>query len=298
MLSRLVHRPGFTLVELLVVIAIIGILIALLLSAIQSARETARRMQCFNNLKQYGVALNCYLNDHGSFPVGNVAPRPGDWTQAGGWWAFQSRLLPYLEARDIYKLCEGGFTYSGDCFDWISIQPAQMNPAVKIESYAKCPDDHLKDDIWPYTGYSQPGGYGCSNYMGMMGTSGTAGDGILIHCGYSGAISLTKVTDGASHTLIMGERGISMLYYGWPYCGYGNPSTGSGEGDNLLSTYYGLSAGTDDGNHDYHFWSYHPNLAQFICADGSGHVLSYDIDLPTFQALSTRAGGERVQLSQ
>ncbi len=59
----------------------------------------------------------------------------------------------------------------------------------------------------------------------------------------------------------MGERGISELLYGWPYCGYGD---GTGQGDNLMSTQLGLSQGTDDGNHDFHFWSYHPNLAQFI----------------------------------
>ena len=120
-----------------------------------------------------------------------------------------------------------------------------------------------------------------------MGTSPTSGDGILLHGNHNSGISMQKITDGASHTLIMGERGISILYYGWPYCGYGNPDNGTGEGDNLLSTEVGLSYGTDDGNHDYHFWSYHPNVAQFICVDGSGHVFSYDIDFPTFQGLST-----------
>jgi hypothetical protein len=207
-----------------------------------------------------------------------------------------------VEYNDVYKLCN--FANRGDCFNWIGQQPLGNNLAVKIPACNKCPDDPLAGAIFgdPKTGFA------CGSYLGVDGSApwvrppaGTPDqpkptDGILIHTTINGGISLTKVTDGASHTLIMGERGVSDMFYGWPYCGLGDMTQQNGDGDMLLSTRSGLSAGLPDGKHDYHFWSYHPNLAQFICADGAGHALSYDIDLRTFQALSTRAGGEVVQL--
>jgi len=87
-------RRAFTLVELLVVIAIIGILIALLLPAVQAAREAARRSQCTNNLKQYGLGFHNYHDTMKALPMAATnSPRH----------TFQVALWPYMEQSALYS---------------------------------------------------------------------------------------------------------------------------------------------------------------------------------------------------
>ena len=52
--------------------------------------------------------------------------------------------------------------------------------------------------------------------------------------------------------------------------------------------------------HNFHdvkgFFSPHANGCNFLNADGSARLIADDVDLTTFRALATRAGGEAVSV--
>ena len=78
---------AFSLVELLVVIAIIGILAALLMTAISQARGRALRIECVNNVRQLGLALQGFVADNRAYPLFiNPDSRTGSYPEHNASW--------------------------------------------------------------------------------------------------------------------------------------------------------------------------------------------------------------------
>ncbi len=88
-------KKSFTLIELLVVIAIIAILAAMLLPALGKARDKAQGISCVNNMKQIGLSILMYANDHKSMPTKSYFGNGGAWWEADRYgWALA--VAPYL----------------------------------------------------------------------------------------------------------------------------------------------------------------------------------------------------------
>ena len=152
---------GFTLVELLVVIAIIGILIALLLPAVQAAREAARRMQCSNHLKQFGLAVHNYHDATNAFPSGrnclgskyasdqatncNFNAATPDYSRVIGAWSIAVILMPYLEQQALYTQLVA-YAEADDpavrlVWPWTSARDGRFPALASSVNYFLCPSD-------------------------------------------------------------------------------------------------------------------------------------------------------------
>jgi prepilin-type N-terminal cleavage/methylation domain-containing protein/prepilin-type processing-associated H-X9-DG protein len=318
------RRIGFTLVELLVVIAIIGILVALLLPAIQAAREAARRASCNNNLKQIGTAEQNYEGVYKLYPPARPGPDSTDSREvrdlfmprgprAGGGHGYEMSgasgfvyLLPFIEHQALFEQFDitrgDGIWLAADAMvpNWRT--PLKEQAIGTRPDFMVCPSSKTlpkHEDLYqtwsviPATGtyafsagHRGVNGFGCNSCL--MKHHGTG-----IHL-YWTRVGVKKITDGTSKTFSVGETieghkrdssNIWTMAFRHADC---HRST-----EVALNTRPGIDAqacGDNAAIVNGAFASDHPGGAHFLYADGHIEFISDDIDLDTYQNLSTIAG--------
>ena len=315
MTSAARRRTAFTLIELLVVIAIIGVLIGLLLPAVQKVREAANRMKCANNFKQLGLAMHNYHDTNSQFPMGAQGlPCPGLSATLPQRTPFLPYLLPYFEQDNVYKL----YNFN------VGFNNAANTTAIGIKLIVfQCPADDARPQF--------TGSGGAMDYKGNYGLNwgrwtycdqgGPATNTAPLNVGIQGkapfgeryGARIAEVSDGTSNTMMWMEmlqgRGETApldrrgRLWNNDSCGYNvmtryppnsttpdytlcnnNPEANlpctQGAGDNL-NYYMGAR-------------SRHSGGVNVSLCDGSVRFVASNIDLLTWTALSSQAGGEVV----
>ena len=320
-------RSGFTLVELLVVIAIIGTLVGLLLPAVQAAREAARRSSCTNNTRQWALAMQSYHDAQSAFPYGVSRTSPpgneaieGTYTGSTPGQTLARRswiqvLWPYIELSDLanrynYALSFDNGTVVGGFSNSRIVQrpvPVYYCPSdrpgatdtdsisafcAKVNYFVNWGTSQMYDSTKP----SRPAPFGIA--------SGTAWQNFLYY-----RLKAKDITDGLSKTLLFSEtrfqttdspsdyRGVVYFEIGAP--GFMTKSTPNSGTDTLRSgncnSTTELPCVNESGDRrtiSLVARSRHGAGVNVAMCDASVSFVSDSIELGTWQALSTRAGGE------
>ena len=327
-------RSGFTLIELLVVIAIIAILIGLLLPAVQKVREAAARMSCSNNLKQMGLALHTHNDNYGRLPAAIIHSgrynNPANKKYKGPEVDLSTdqtyiiynhsgfiALLPYIEQDNLYRQYNYRARASASSPYGIPIAPqSAANDAIAATfiNIFVCPSDTKPGPVETRAAGNSSDFYEMvsaarSNYLFSTGaytdydadwtnTSPSARGAF----GNNGAASISRMPDGTSNTIAIGES-LQKWHNGstvfGPYWGTGTHTAVHGRGyySNFTPNYpYGTCAPNTAASrlctYAWGFSSNHAGTTQFVLCDGSVRGVSDAIDPNTWRAVCTPEGGE------
>jgi prepilin-type N-terminal cleavage/methylation domain-containing protein/prepilin-type processing-associated H-X9-DG protein len=312
-----VGKRAFTLIEVLVVVAILAVLAALLLPAVQSARESSRRTQCKDRLKQLGICLHGYHDNHLVFPPGYLATigteqdlKPADASEevefseiTSGGVAWGTLLLARLGQQPLFDAVN---------FDVAQADgPENSTSARTVLAQFLCPSDASPTTVSsPHFSGGSTLVLAGANYVGNFGKDEAAdpriaGEGLFFR---NSTIRISDVSDGASQTFCLGERSRNIgpvAWFGVHREGLIRGATKQGEVYYEQAPLLVLShTGPTSVNKEVHtpndpaarlddFWSYHAGGCHFLMVDGSVRWVMDDVDGgKIYPAMATRAGGE------
>jgi len=302
------QRFGFTLVELLVVITIIGVLMALLLPAVQNVREAGRRVTCKNNLKQISLGLSNYQTKLERFPPSKVTnPKNHSWVPF---------LLPYIEQQGMAD------HYRWDV-NWSNVANQEIvNTQLAVLCCPSAPSPGRRIDEIGNGKTAAAGDFSMpTQYSGNLVSVGLVPSvpKRLAVMSADRSVPMALVRDGASNTLIVTEDGGRPEH--WTRLGMGPANLNLSCGNLDVSNGRVLGAGwadhhngiplhgfTADGlscpgpcavncTNNNETFSFHSSGVNASFADGSVHFLDADIDIKVYAALITRAGDEKIDVS-
>ena len=311
--SRCDRRSAFTLVELLVVIAIIGVLVALLLPAVQSAREAARRSQCTNNLRQFGLAALNYEDTFRNLPpgstgqgyisAGNFAATvwrdPARTCCPWGHFSWSAIILPYVEQKGLYDQINFDVpAFASEVYQGATPNVDQGNPINMLASKSQpklfvCPSVKRTKPANEFKDYAMNAGGAVNCCPSRRNDESMDGAGHV-----NSNKRLAEFGDGTSNTFLFMEKAHSMVQSGCP----------KNVGCNNFFFVFHSDAGMVTSNNDQTgrppqppndisgnnraAGGYHPSGIMVTYVDGHTGFVSNNVDFATYRAHFTRNGGE------
>lgn len=259
-------------------IAIVGTLVGMLLPAVLRVRESGRQTQCGNNIHNISLGVLSYASARRHYPPGSDNMPVGQSLPNGTQHAWSSFILPYIEEAAVANRIDfkkfwnaaGGNDIASDATVPLYICPSGMVSFIGKQDYGGISGTFIVP-----SGQTNPAADPFAN-------------GILtsLEPQHPGRISPSQVTDGLSHTLLLGEsvdRGLQSA----PDV---NPDTNArwAWGTNCFSQNVNFVNVFENEC----LRSRHLRGAQTAFADGRVMFLSDTMDPDVLAAICTRNGGE------
>jgi prepilin-type processing-associated H-X9-DG protein len=320
---------------MLVVIAIIGTLVALLLPAVQYARETSRKSACGNNLRQIGFAFqqhdalwqvfpnagaaDGYLSsappadnrprsmnyriDHSTSPPTRIPlnQKPLGAKEQDWGWAYQ--ILPHLELNPVFSTADPANPTAADQFVAATVVKQYFCASRRRPEALNGTGCGMPDGPRGQIDYAGNGGFGQQNSSTRVFTTlqypdpnaGVRANGTVIPRGDRDRVGHGNLPDGATTTLLVGERNFDRSRAGDTTQNDENNGYIVGWASDTIRWAYNPPQ-SDRTNDDLRFGSPHGGGVNFVYCDGSVRMIYFNVDSGVFQALSGRNDGKGPQL--